>query len=195
MYLCNTFSLLQAKKKHGRNRQDTFQSNAQRVSQSRLKKLSEAAPSAQPMERAHRHQPHVRPTLHLAVHRGTPPFGRLRRLSYKTGFQIPPNTCGKGLTIWHWGAIVINPKTHIGENCTLYPGVLIGHKTPEEGKSATIGNNVFIAAGTKIIGDVTIGDNVTIGVNTVIVKDVPSNVVIAGNPYKIIRRLDDKDNR
>ena len=120
---------------------------------------------------------------------------RLRRLSYKTGFQIPPNTCGKGLTIWHWGAIVINPKTHIGENCTLYPGVLIGHKTPEEGKSATIGNNVFIAAGTKIIGDVTIGDNVTIGVNTVIVKDVPSNVVIAGNPYKIIRRLDDKDNR
>ena len=120
---------------------------------------------------------------------------RLRRLSYKTGFQIPPNTCGKGLTIWHWGSIVINPKTHIGENCTLYPGVLIGHKTPEEGKSATIGNNVFIAAGTKIIGDVTIGDNVTIGVNTVIVKDVPSNVVIAGNPYKIIRRLDDKDNR
>ena len=125
---------------------------------------------------------------------------RLRRLSYKTGFQIPPNTCGKGLTIWHWGSIVINPKTRIGENCTLYPGVLIGHKTPEEGKSATIGNNVFIAAGTKIIGDVTIGDNVTIGVNTVIVKDVPSNVVIAGNPiagnpYKIIRRLDDENNR
>lgn len=114
---------------------------------------------------------------------------RLRRLSYKTGFQIPPNTCGKGLTIFHWGWIVINGKTKIGENCTLYPGVLIGHKSPAIGKSATIGNNVFIGAGTKIIGGVTIGDNVTIGVNTVITKDVPSNVVIGGNLYRIIRYL------
>lgn len=165
------------------------------------------APSVQQMERAHRHQPHVGPACHLAVYCSTQASGlyknvpqrgwnlighiywawRLRRLSYKTGFQIPPNTCGKGLTIWHWGPIIINPRTRIGENCTLYPGVLIGHKTPEEGKSASIGNNVFIGAGTKIIGDVTIGDNVTIGVNTVVVKDVPSDVVIAGNPYKIIR--------
>lgn len=103
---------------------------------------------------------------------------KLRRLSYKTGFQIPPNTCGKGLTIWHWGAIIINPNTRIGENCTLYPGVLIGHKSAKEGKSAIIGNNVFIGAGTKIIGDVHIGDNVTIGQNCVITKDIPSNSVV-----------------
>ena len=49
---------------------------------------------------------------------------KLRRISYKTGFQIPPNTCGKGITIWHWGPIIINGAAQIGENCTLYPGVL-----------------------------------------------------------------------
>ena len=151
-----------------------------------------------PMSDQHAIWQYIVALRHLELYKNVPQRGwnlighiywawRLRRLSYKTGFQIPPNTCGKGLTIWHWGPIIINPRTRIGENCTLYPGVLIGHKTPEEGKSATIGNNVFIGAGTKIIGDVTIGGNVTIGVNTVVVKDVPSDVVIAGNPYKIIR--------
>ena len=103
---------------------------------------------------------------------------RLRKLGYKTGFQIPPNTCGKGLTIWHWGPIIINPATRIGENCTLYPGVLIGHKSAKDGKSATIGNKVFIGAGTKIIGDVHIGDNVTIGQNCVITKEITTGSVV-----------------
>lgn len=64
---------------------------------------------------------------------------KFHKLSYRTGIQIPPNTCGKGLTIWHCGSIIINGATQIGENCTLYPGVLIGQKT--EGKAAIIGNN------------------------------------------------------
>lgn len=72
----------------------------------------------------------------------------LRSLSRITSFQIPPNTVGEGLTIWHWGPIIINPKVKIGANCTLYPGVLIGHK--EEGLPApVIGNNVFICSGLK----------------------------------------------
>ena len=102
---------------------------------------------------------------------------KLRKYSHITGFQIPPHTCGKGLTIWHWGPIIINPATKLGNNCTLYPGVLIGHKIPGGG-AATIGNNVFIGAGTKIIGDVHIGDNVTIGQNCVITKDIPANSVV-----------------
>lgn len=104
----------------------------------------------------------------------------LRKYSHITGFQIPPNVLGKGLTIWHWGAIIINPATKIGDNCTLYPGVLIGHKKPGGG-AAIIGNNVFIGAGTKIIGSVKIGNNVTIGQNCVITKDVPDNSVIVCN--------------
>lgn len=102
---------------------------------------------------------------------------KLRKFSHITGFQIPPNVCGKGLTIWHWGPIIINPAAKIGDNCTLYPGVLIGHKIPGNG-AATIGDNVFIGAGTKIIGPVKIGNNVTIGQNCVITKDIPNNSVV-----------------
>lgn len=106
---------------------------------------------------------------------------KLRKLSYITGFQIPPNTCGKGLTIWHWGAIIINQAVRIGDNCTLYPGVLLGHKSPEDGRCPIIGNNAFIGSGTKIIGDVKIGNNVTIGQNCVITHNVPDNTIIVVN--------------
>lgn len=112
---------------------------------------------------------------------------KLRKYSHITSFQIPPNVCGKGLTIWHWGPIIINPAAIIGKNCTLYPGVLIGHKKPDGG-AATIGDNVFIGAGTKIIGLVKIGNNVTIGQNCVITKDIPDNsVVVCNNVNRILR--------
>lgn len=103
----------------------------------------------------------------------------LRKKSHISGFQIPPGTCGKGLTIWHWGPIIVNSKARIGENCTLYPGVLIGHKSA--GGIPVIGNNVFIGSGTKIIGEVKIGNNVTIGQNCVIVKDIADNQTVVSN--------------
>lgn len=111
-------------------------------------------------------------------------LGRLRKLSYLTGFQIPPHTCGKGLTIWHWGPIIINPEARLGDNCTLYPGVLIGHKKLHD--APIIGNNVFIGGGTKIIGSVKIGDNVTIGQNCVVVKDIPANSTVVSTPIRIL---------
>lgn len=112
---------------------------------------------------------------------------KLRNYSHITSFQIPSHTCGWGLTIWHWGPIIINPAAKLGNHCTLYPGVLIGHKV-QGGGAATIGNNVFIGAGTKIIGPVKIGDNVTIGQNCVITKDIPDNsVVVCNNENRIIR--------
>lgn len=111
---------------------------------------------------------------------------RLRHYSYKTGFQIPPNTCGAGLTIWHWGAIIVNGKASLGENCVLYPGVLIGHK--KEGLPCPIiGDNCFIASGVKIIGSLTIGDNVTVAQNAVVNQNIPSNVLIGGIPARIIK--------
>lgn len=115
-------------------------------------------------------------------------YGRkLKRLAYKTGFQIPPNVCGPGLTIYHYGTIIINDKTRIGKNAILYPGVLIGHKVP--GKPApTIGDNVFIGSGAKIIGNVHIGNNVTIAPNAVVVKDVPDNSVVGGVPANVLHK-------
>lgn len=112
---------------------------------------------------------------------------RLRIISKITGFQIPPNTVGPGLTIWHWGPIIVNPKVRIGENCTLNPMIVIGHKNEGEG-APQIGNNVFIGGGAKIIGSITIGDNVIIAPNAVVVKDIPSDVVIGGIPCEILKR-------
>lgn len=54
---------------------------------------------------------------------------RLMKESHFAGYQIEPGTCGKGLTIWHWGPIIINGNARLGNNCNLYPGVLIGHKS------------------------------------------------------------------
>lgn len=102
-------------------------------------------------------------------------LSKLRRLSNITGFQIPINTVGAGLKIFHWGTIIINGKSHIGSNVTLYPGVLIGWKNPGE-KAPVIGDNVFIGSGSKIIGNVKIGNNVTIAQNCVIVNDIPEIV-------------------
>lgn len=109
-------------------------------------------------------------------------YGRkLKKLAYKTGFQIPPNVCGPGMTIYHYGTIIINDKTRIGKNVTLYPGVLIGHKIPGE-PTPVIGDNVFIGSGAKIIGAIHIGNNVTIAPNAVVVKDIPDNSVVGGVP-------------
>lgn len=114
---------------------------------------------------------------------------KLKYLSYKTGFQIPPNVIEEGLTIWHYGYIIINGESCIGNKLTIYPGVEIGHKAPG-GKCPIIGNNCFIGAGAKIFGEIHVGNNVTIAPNAVIVKDVPDNCVVAGIPAKIIKYKD-----
>ena len=113
---------------------------------------------------------------------------RLRSLSYKTGFQISPNTCGKGLTIWHWGTIIVNGRARIGENCTLRPMVLIGHRSEDE-NAPVIGDNVTISSGVSIIGPITIGDNVIIAPNAAVVSDVLNNCVVGGIPAKVIKKL------
>lgn len=97
---------------------------------------------------------------------------KLRTLSRITGFQIPPNTLGKGLTIWHWGTIIISDDSRIGDYCTLEPGVVVGSKI-DYGRAPVIGNHVTINGGSRIIGDITIGDDVIIGANTVVLKNTP----------------------
>jgi len=83
--------------------------------------------------------------------------------------------------------VVIHSRTEIGENCLIGQGVTIGGKANLH-KAPKIGNFVYIAAGSRIIGDITIGNNVVIGVNSVVTKIVPDNCVVAGIPAKIIKR-------
>ena len=111
---------------------------------------------------------------------------KLRRLSYKTGFQMAPNVIGAGLTIYHYGPIICNAKARIGENAVLNPNITIGHKVPG-GPAPIIGDNVFIGSGARVIGGCRVGNNVTIAPNAVVTKDVEDNVVVGGIPAKVIR--------
>ena len=109
----------------------------------------------------------------------------------KTGIEIHPGaTIGKGLFIDHGTGVVIGETAIIGNTVTLFHGVTLGGTGKENGKRhPTIGNNVFIGSGAKILGNIIVGDNVKIGANAVILKNVPSNVTIVGVPGKIVKVL------
>lgn len=117
---------------------------------------------------------------------------RLKRLGYKLGFSISENSFDKGLSIAHYGSIVVSPHARIGKNCRIHVGVNIGMGARGEG-APHIGNNVYIGPGAKIFGDIEIGDNVVIGANAVVNKSFPSGVTIGGIPAKVISKKDSKD--
>ena len=94
---------------------------------------------------------------------------------------------GRNFVIWHGFGIVVHPNTIIGDNVTLHHNVTIGN-AKHGGLSPVIGDNVNIGAGSILIGNIKIGNNVDIGAGSVITKDVPDNVVIVGNPAKIIKK-------
>lgn len=107
----------------------------------------------------------------------------------KTGIEIHPGaTIGKNLFIDHGMGVVIGETCIIGDNVTLFHGVTLGGTGKEKGKRhPTIGNNVFIGSGAKILGNITIGNNVKIGANSVILESIPDNVTVVGIPGKIIK--------
>lgn len=110
---------------------------------------------------------------------------RMRNLEIKLNFSIPENCFDAGLSIAHYGSIIVNPNARIGKNCRIHVGVNIGaNKNAED--VPIIGDNVYIGPGAKIFGKIKIGDNVKIGANSVVNKDFQGNVVIAGVPAKII---------
>ncbi|MBR6165054.1 MAG: serine acetyltransferase [Clostridia bacterium] len=120
---------------------------------------------------------------------------RYHHLSTKLGFTIPFSTkIGKGFSIAHYGSLVINGTTVIGENCRIHEGVCIGSTNGKKG-AAVIGNNVFIATGAKIIGHITIADNVAIGANAVVVKDIDiPGTTWGGVPARMISQNDSHSN-
>ncbi len=110
---------------------------------------------------------------------------KYHNLSVKLGFSVPCDVIGPGLAIVHYGTIVINSGTKIGKNCRIHAGVNIG-ANGGEAKAATIGDNVYIGPGAKIIGAVNVGSGSVIGANAVVTKDVPCCVTVGGVPAKII---------
>jgi glycosyltransferase involved in cell wall biosynthesis/serine acetyltransferase len=112
-----------------------------------------------------------------------------RFIEITTGISIPA-CCriGKGLRIHHFGGVIFHPSVTIGANCTLYQGVTIGDRGGR-GNAATIGDNVMIGAGAKVIGEVTIGDNCVIGANSVVNRSMPPDSVAIGSPCLIKSRV------
>jgi putative colanic acid biosynthesis acetyltransferase WcaB len=106
------------------------------------------------------------------------------------GIELPRKlTVGKGLTLYHGHALVVNQGVIIGENCVLRNSTTIGHKKLADGsfsKCPRIGNNVDIGANVCIIGDIEVGDNVIIGAGAVVTKNIPSDCVVVGNPARIL---------
>ena len=116
-----------------------------------------------------------------------------------TGIEIHPGaTIGQGLFIDHGMGIVIGETTEIGDNCTLYQGVTLGGTGKDVGKRhPTIGNNVLVGAGAKVLGPIEIKDNSKVAANAVVLKDISENSTAVGIPARVVRqggrKVDDLD--
>ncbi len=108
----------------------------------------------------------------------------------KTGIEIHPGArIGKGLFIDHGNGVIIGETAIIGDNVTLYQGVTLGGTGKEHGKRhPTVGNNVMISAGAKVLGSFTIGDNSKIGAGSVVLSEVPPNSTVVGVPGRVVKR-------
>ncbi|CCO07773.1 serine O-acetyltransferase [Desulforamulus hydrothermalis] len=109
---------------------------------------------------------------------------------FLTGIEIHPGAkIGEGLFIDHGAGVVIGETAEIGNNVTIYQGVTLGGTGKEKGKRhPTIGNNVVISSGAKVLGSFTVGDNVKIGAGSVVLKEVPPNCTVVGVPGRIVIR-------
>ena len=111
---------------------------------------------------------------------------RFKRISERCGFTIPINIIGPGLCLPHYGTIVISCNASIGENCKIHAGVNIGASSGKP-EAKSIGNNVYIGPGAKIIGGGFISDNVVIGANAVVTGNIEeSGITVGGIPAKKI---------
>ena len=107
----------------------------------------------------------------------------------RTGIEIHPGAkIGKRLVIDHGMGIVIGETAEIGDDCLMYHGVTLGGTGKDTGKRhPTIGNNVLISTGAKVLGPITVGDNSRVAANSVVLKEIPENSTAVGIPAKVVR--------
>lgn len=112
-----------------------------------------------------------------------------QRSRHKTGIEIHPAAkIGKGLVIDHGMGVVIGETTEIGDNCTIYQGVTLGGTGKDTGKRhPTLGNNVLVGAGAKVLGPFKVGDNARIAANAVVLTEIPENSTAVGVPARVVK--------
>lgn len=112
-----------------------------------------------------------------------------QRARHKTGIEIHPGAkIGKGLFIDHGMGVVIGETAEIGDNCTIYQNVTLGGTGKEQGKRhPTLGNNVLVGSGAKVLGPFRVGDNARIAAGAVVLTEVPDNATAVGVPARIVR--------
>lgn len=105
-----------------------------------------------------------------------------------TGIEIHPGAkIGRRFFIDHGMGVVIGETCEIGDDCIIYQGVTLGGTGKEKGKRhPTLGNNVLVATGAKVLGSITLGDNSKVGAGSVVLKDVPQNATVVGIPGKVV---------
>jgi len=116
---------------------------------------------------------------------------------FLTGIEIHPGaTIGRRFFIDHGMGVVIGETSEIGDDVTLYQGVTLGGTGKERGKRhPTLGNNVMVGVGARVLGAITIGDNVKIGAGSVVLKDVPPNTTVVGVPGRVVVFRDPQEGR
>ncbi|MBE6574330.1 MAG: serine O-acetyltransferase [Ruminococcaceae bacterium] len=113
-----------------------------------------------------------------------------QKARHLTGIEIHPGAkIGKGVFIDHGSGVVIGETAIVGDNCTLYQGVTLGGTGKDTGKRhPTLGNNVMVGAGAKVLGPFTVGDNSKIAANAVVLEPIPENSTAVGIPARIVKR-------
>ena len=112
-----------------------------------------------------------------------------QRSRHKTGIEIHPGaTIGKGLFIDHGMGVVIGETTEIGEKCTLYQGVTLGGTGKDTGKRhPTLGNNVLVGCGARVLGPFKVGDNARIAAGAVVLNEIPPDSTAVGVPAQVVK--------
>ena len=122
-----------------------------------------------------------------------------QRCVYQTNIEIhPAATIGRRFFIDHGTGVVIGETAVVGDDCTIYQGVTLGGTGKDKGKRhPTLGNNVMVGAGAKVLGPIHIGDNVRIAAGAVVLNDIPDNCTVVGIPARVVRcngeRVEDLD--
>lgn len=119
-------------------------------------------------------------------------FRKKNILGARLGFVISAGCFDTGLKIYHYGSVIVNPKSRIGRNCTIHGNCCIGSKGVMPDDSPVIGDNVDIGQNAQILGGITIANGVKIGAGAVVTRSVLTpGVVVAGVPARIIKKNDE----